>query len=531
VRALVTTAVGQEPSIEAQDAFGELVRRFQDTAFAYAYAILRERTAAEDAVQAAFLTAWLHRRELNEPAAFGGWLRTIVRTECHRILRQPRLTTVSLDAVEPPRVDADEETLLTRELRQLLLKAIRDLPDADRAVILLKYASESSYQDLSLFLNKPIGTVKKRLHVARRRLRASLERVALGEFTRRVFDEYRPSRNLYIERRIMTATRFLEKIATGDVATVAAVLEAQPALLEEPGPGRMWTGSVDPLTIAVGTGHLPIVTLLIAKRAPLARTQGRPSFVALAAIEGHHAVVDALRQAGAEVDIFALCALGDTEGVHARLAEDRSLVHVRTADGKTPLHFARSVAVAERLIQDGADLNAVDDTGQTPLQWIAATGRYKALANSLKAHGARAESSDIFWACAYGDLAAVRRFLEVDRSVVTARRPSGVSVHAVAVGLTPLHEAAARGEDDIVELLLASGAEVHARGGQNKSAPLHAAAAGGHASTVRILLASGADPRAKDGVFGATPDQWAMFFGHSDLAETLKGEARSGGRR
>ena len=156
-------------SAAARDAFGELVRRFQDAAFACAFAILRERTAAEDAVQAAFLNAWLHRRELVEPAAFGGWLRTIVRTECHRILRRPQPTIVPLDDIELPAIDANEKNLLTRELRGLLLKAIVGLTDADRTVILLKKcSSDLSYEDLSLFLDVPVSTLKKRLHVARR---------------------------------------------------------------------------------------------------------------------------------------------------------------------------------------------------------------------------------------------------------------------------------------------------------------------------------------------------------------------------
>ena len=51
-------------------------------ATAYAYALLRNYAGAEDAAQAAFLSAWLHRDDLREPQAFGGWLRTIVRTEC-----------------------------------------------------------------------------------------------------------------------------------------------------------------------------------------------------------------------------------------------------------------------------------------------------------------------------------------------------------------------------------------------------------------------------------------------------------------
>jgi ankyrin repeat protein len=122
----------------------------------------------------------------------------------------------------------------------------------------------------------------------------------------------------------------------------------------------------------------------------------------------------------------------------------------------------------------------------------------------------------------YGDIAAVRTFLEQDRSVVDARRSHGPGIHPASVGFTPLHEASVRGEDAIVKLLVEYGADVNALGGLSRGTALHAAAAVGHASTAEILFESGADPRAKDGVFEATPDQWAQWFGHADLADRLK---------
>ena len=162
--------------------------------------------------------------------------------------------------------------------------------------------------------------------------------------------------------------------------------------------------------IAAASGRPAIVSVPIARGASLVTRPGRPSLVVSAAIEGHREVVDVLVAAGAEIDIFAACALGDVHKVDALLTDKPSLVHARTEDSKTPLHFARTEDVAERLIRAGAALNVEDDSGQTPLQWMAATGRYKSLVSYLKSQGARAESSDIFWACVYGDIAAVRTF-------------------------------------------------------------------------------------------------------------------------
>jgi ankyrin repeat protein len=69
---------------------------------------------------------------------------------------------------------------------------------------------------------------------------------------------------------------------------------------------------------------------------------------------------------------------------------------------------------------------------------------------------------------------------------------AGAGVHRVWVGWTPLHVAAARGEDDVATLLLASGADVNARGGESRLVPLHNAALGGHLELVRALVEAGA---------------------------------------
>src|SRR5262249_49867162 len=193
-----------------RDEFGRVVRAYQDAAFAYAYALLRDRETAEDAVQASFLTAWLHRGDLVQPNAFAAWLRKIVRTECHRITRRQRLATVPFDDVEAIAEHVNRDESPAWELRQVILKAIGGFPERDRVIISLRYTSDFSYEDISAFLGVPVTTVKKRLHDARTRLRTTLEK--LGEFTERVLRERRPSNDLHLETRIMTATDFLEKI-------------------------------------------------------------------------------------------------------------------------------------------------------------------------------------------------------------------------------------------------------------------------------------------------------------------------------
>ena len=93
---------------EKREAFGAIVRRFQDFAFACAYAVLGDFHLAEDAAQEAFLAAWRNLDQLREPAAFPGWLKRIVLSQCSRLTRGKQLATVVLETIaELPSNGAD----------------------------------------------------------------------------------------------------------------------------------------------------------------------------------------------------------------------------------------------------------------------------------------------------------------------------------------------------------------------------------------------------------------------------------------
>jgi RNA polymerase sigma factor (sigma-70 family) len=508
---------------EAREAFGDLVKRYQNAAIAYAYAILRNHAGAEDAAQAAFLTAWLRRNDLREPKAFGSWLRTIVRTECSRITRRTHLVTVPIEDAFGERPEPSAGDARDWELRQLLLQAIDGLPETDRTVIALRYLSDFSYEEICSFLEIPLSTVKKRLHEARRRLRTWLAASTSEADTRYALRRSRPATDSRLHERIMHFTDFLERVSGGDVVAVAAALDAHPEWLAATGKNeRLWTGGFNALAVATLAGQVPVVQLLLARGAHLATpVASGVSPIALAAIEGRPEVVQVMLDGGVTIDLFAAAALGDTQRVAALVRNQLPSAAERTFDGKTPLHFCRSVEVAQILLTTGADIDALDDAGTTPLQWISATGRYKPLCRYLIAQGAKAEASDIFWACSYGDVPAVQRFLAVDASLVHARRPPGPGIHKSWAGRTPLHEAAVRGETEIGQLLIERGADVNARSGDHETTPLHAAVFCGHREFVDLLVASGADRGARDSRFNATPEEWAKFSGQSELAAHL----------
>lgn len=150
--------------------------------------------------------------------------------------------------------------------------------------------------------------------------------------------------------------------------------------------------------------------------------------------------------------------------------------------GRTTLHSAPNWTVAERLVREGADVNARDSFGMTPLHTAVRAGRND-VAEVLMTHGAD----------------------------VNARSDRGQ---------TPLFFWAVTGEGkQMAEHLIAHGADVNARDNYGMT-PLHCAAAAGHEGAVQVLLAAGADIDIKDNE-GRSPLDWARNLGHTEIAELL----------
>lgn len=80
IRGPIAKATDSGSSLSVRhEAFAELVIRFQDMAFACAYAVLGDAYLAEDVAQEAFVVAWQKLDQLREPDAFPGWFKRIVR--------------------------------------------------------------------------------------------------------------------------------------------------------------------------------------------------------------------------------------------------------------------------------------------------------------------------------------------------------------------------------------------------------------------------------------------------------------------
>ena len=156
------------------DAITELIRRFRQRAIELATALLDDRDLAEDAVQEAFLTALSELPKLREPEAFPAWFRQIVRTRCNRIIR--RRQELPLDDVEEQLHSSDSPAkhIEREELCAKVREAMRNLPSAERETVELFYFDQRNCASIASLLQCPGGTIRRRLHDARQRLRGML---------------------------------------------------------------------------------------------------------------------------------------------------------------------------------------------------------------------------------------------------------------------------------------------------------------------------------------------------------------------
>ena len=161
------------------DAYGEIVRRLQDMAFGYAYSVLGDFHLAEDAAQGALIQAYRILEQLHDPAAFPGWLRKLVLTQCSRMTRGKKIATVSLESAWNVASNAPEppEAVEKREMADKVLEAIWSLSENERTVAALYYIDDYSQKDIAEFLEVPVTTVNSRLHASRKRLKERMLKV------------------------------------------------------------------------------------------------------------------------------------------------------------------------------------------------------------------------------------------------------------------------------------------------------------------------------------------------------------------
>jgi len=303
-----------------------------------------------------------------------------------------------------------------------------------------------------------------------------------------------------------------------------------------------------PLVFAASCGHKEIVELLIAKGADVNVKNSGKTPLDWAIKQSHTETAELLHKHGGKrgselplATLFEAVKQVDLQGVKDFLAKGAD-VNAKDDSGWTPLIHAANRGhneVAALLIAKGADVNAKNEGGVTTLSFAVSEG-HKEIAELLIAKGADVNTKDDSgWTPLY--YAARRGHKEIAELLIAA----GADVNAKTedgYSDTPLHLAAREGHKEIAELLIAKGADVNAKrydgetpldlakgetsdllrkhGG--KHGAIHGAARGGDIEAVKEFLATGTDVNVKDEWTSKTPLDEAIRRKHPEIADLLR---------
>jgi len=157
-------------------AFSVMYDRHVRAVYGLALRMLRDRAAAEDVAQEAFVALWRNRRSYApERGTAATWLMTITRNRAIDVIRRGRghRDVVLDDECEAP--DRTDEQALRHVEAGLIGDALLTLPDAQRRVLELGYFDGLSHREIATRLEVPLGTVKGRMRLGLDKLAGALD--------------------------------------------------------------------------------------------------------------------------------------------------------------------------------------------------------------------------------------------------------------------------------------------------------------------------------------------------------------------
>lgn len=172
-----------------KDAFARLYDQYSTTVFAVAIRRCRHREDALELTNEVFLQVQRKFHTLRDPSAFPGWLRKItVRLTINHCVRGKKSTSLSSDpdigrenhSLSASERDAPHVIVENRDNLKMVLQAVQGMKFLDRTTLTQFYLQEMSLNEMSAESDAPVGTIKRRLHMARNRLRKKLNEMNIS---------------------------------------------------------------------------------------------------------------------------------------------------------------------------------------------------------------------------------------------------------------------------------------------------------------------------------------------------------------
>lgn len=164
-----------------QDAFAELVKRYEKQIFSLAYRLIGDYDEAADLAQEAFIRIYQMLHRYDPEKRFFSWMYRVAQNTCLNAMQRRPSNVVPVERAEEYFSDTaageaaePERDYLNREIRRNIDRAISELPDNYRDIIYLRYIEDLSYQQIADKLGLPVSTIETRLFRGRKLLQQKL---------------------------------------------------------------------------------------------------------------------------------------------------------------------------------------------------------------------------------------------------------------------------------------------------------------------------------------------------------------------
>ena len=289
---------------------------------------------------------------------------------------------------------------------------------------------------------------------------------------------------------------FLRHVGAGRMEAIKAALAASPALVNAVGPHPYWGGRPQPLHVSIETARRDVFDLLLEAGADVNgnnRLYEHWSPVMITFDKERPDMREALLARGARIGVVEALMAGDDVAVRRMLQRGKAALPPGP-NGGSILAFARTPYAIDRLLELGAPIDIKDRWETTPMQAMSRLGpRGQKLVEHLLSRGVAA-SAEVH--ARLGDEEAIARLLAADPRLI-----ENDEIIMAAVDFD---------HRDLVRWLLDRGASVNARSAiGSQGTALHCAAFEGNLDMVKLLVAAGADIHALDHEYQGTPEGWA----------------------
>lgn len=177
----------EQLSLGRDDALGELVRRYQNDVFRFCVHYLKNVEVAREMAQETFLRVYTARDRFDVSRKFKPWMLCIARNLCLNEIKRKKAVQMetledyasaareeSGDVLQSP-VDGPSELLMADERKELILRALDQLPQESREIVIMRFFEKMQARDIAEVMDSTEGAIRTRLHRVLKQLRDACE--------------------------------------------------------------------------------------------------------------------------------------------------------------------------------------------------------------------------------------------------------------------------------------------------------------------------------------------------------------------